>query len=48
MKKLAAPITKYHFGSMPNKPEWVYWADESGKPIARILRTELQRLVKGK
>ena len=38
---------RYHFGTIPNDP-WIYWVDENGKPVAKMLESELRRVVKEK
>lgn len=38
----------YRFVTVPSEPAWVYWVDEIGKPIARILWFDLQQVIKEK
>ena len=38
---------KYHYGTIFGDP-YIYWVDENGKPVAKILRIELERVVREK
>jgi len=35
---------KYHYGGHPDHSEFVYWLDESERPVARILFEDFARV----
>ena len=34
----------YRYGGHPDHSEYVYWLDETGRPVARMLFSEFSRL----